>query len=100
MAEIKKFPDGPHFPESEVDNTGSGPDFPGSSGDRERGKFRPSATPRLTTVAISDDDGQPVNLSTNDILLEILAHQKAILAALALLSQSERFEPLDAFRAG
>jgi len=42
------------------DTTGLGSDFPGSGGDRERGKFRESAYPRLTTVAISNDDGSDV----------------------------------------
>ena len=86
------------FPESQVDTTGSGPDFPGSSGDRERGKFRPSTTPRLTLVAVTGDDGRAVTLTTNQILLEILAYQKAILAALSFLSESEPFEPKDALR--
>lgn len=87
------------FPESLVDTTGAGPDFPGSSGDRERGRFRPSATPRLTQVAVTGDDGQPVVLTTNQILLEILAVQKALLMALSFLSQSEPFEPADAVKA-
>lgn len=87
------------FPESESYSTGpSLPDFPGSSGDRERGKFRPSATPRLTQVAVTGDDGKAVTLTTNQILLEILAYQKAILIALSYLSESESFAPDDALR--
>lgn len=86
------------FPESLIDSTGVGPDFPGSSGDRERGRFRPSATPRLTQVAVTGDDGKSVTLTTNQILLEILAYQKAILTALAYLSESEPFAPDDALR--
>ena len=87
------------FPESQVDTTGSGPDFPGSSGDRERGKFRPSGTPRLTQVAVTGDDGRAVTLTTNQILLEILAYQKAILTALSYLSNSAEFEANDPLRA-
>ena len=86
------------FPESLVDSTGLGADLPGSSGDRERGKFRPSATPRLTQVAVTGDDGKAITLTTNQILLEILAYQQAILAALSFLSESEPFEPKDALR--
>ena len=87
------------FPESQVDTTGSGPDFPGSSGDRERGKFRPSGTPRLTQVAVTGDDGQPVALSTNQLLEQILVYQQAILMGLAFLSASEPFSPDDALKA-
>ena len=50
------------FPGSATDHgsTGMGPDFPDSAGDRERGKFRPGQFPRLTTVAVSNDDGSPI----------------------------------------
>ena len=87
------------FPESLVDSTGLGADLPGSSGDRERGKFRPSATPRLTQVAVTGDDGKAITLTTNQILLEILAYQKAILTALSYLSNSAEFEANDPLRA-
>ena len=69
------------FPESLVESTGSGPDFPGSSGDREKGKFRPSATPRLTQVAVTGDDGKPVTRTTDQLLEEILLWQKAAVIA-------------------
>ena len=98
MEGIKKFPGGPRFPESEVDNTGLGPDFPGSSGDREKSKFRPSATPRLTQVAVTGDDGKPVTLTTNEILLEILAYQKGILTALSFIANGADFEAQDALK--
>ena len=64
------------FPESLVQSTGSGPDFPGSSGDRERGKFRPSATPRLTDVAVVGDDGLPIARTTDQLLAELLLWTK------------------------
>ena len=54
------FPPTRPFPESRFDSSGGGPDFPGSAGDREQGKFRPSAIPRLVQVAVVDDDGRPV----------------------------------------
>lgn len=77
----------PHeFPESLRDSTGLGPDFPGSSGDREKGKFRPSAIPRLTQVAVTGDDGKPVALTTEQLLAEILLWQKAMVLVLSLQS--------------
>jgi hypothetical protein len=45
---------------SVIDSTGLGPDIPSAAGDRERGKFRESSTPRLTVVAVSNDDGTPI----------------------------------------
>lgn len=86
----------PPFPESlRESNPGSGPDFPGSSGDRERGKFRPSATPRLVTVAISGDDGRPIARTTEELLGDILVYQRAILLALSLTADGVGFTPED-----
>ena len=65
-------------PSAYGDSTGLGPDFPSSAGDRERGKFRPSMYPRLTTVAISDDEGNPISMTSEDLLAEILLELKAI----------------------
>ena len=70
---------------------GAGQDFPGSSGDRERGKFRQSATPRLTTVAVVGDDGEPTTLSLEQVLSELLMYQKATVLALSLLAEGEAF---------
>lgn len=86
------------FPQSRNESTGAGPDFPGSAGDRERGKFRPSASPRLTNVAVVGDDGTPVARSTEEILEEILLYQKAILLALAQVAQGESFDPEEQLR--
>ena len=83
------------FPESLRDTTGAGPDFPGSSGDRERGKFRPSATPRLTTVAIASDDGSPVAKTTDELLGELLLWQKAGVIATMLQAAGARFSITD-----
>ena len=68
----------PHeFPQSLVStHEGAGPDFPGSSGDRERGKFRPSETPRLTSVAVVGDDGLPIPRTTDQLLAELLLWTK------------------------
>lgn len=79
------------FPQSRTESTGAGPDFPGSSGDRERGKFRPSATPRLDVVAVAGDDGLPIALTTEELLGELLLWQKAMVLALSLFSQQEAF---------
>ena len=69
------------FPESRTQSTGGGPDFPGSAGDREKGKFRPSGTPRLTQVAVTGDDGQPVVRTTDELLEELLLWQKGMVIA-------------------
>ena len=47
-------------------------DFSGSSGDRERGKFRPSQYPRLYTSAVVNDDGTPVAGDTNALLAGVI----------------------------
>ena len=83
------------FPESLRATTGAGPDFPGSSGDRERGKFRPSATPRLTNVAVVGDDGQPIAKTTEELLGELLLWQKANVLALILQAEGTTFSVED-----
>lgn len=74
------------FPQSRRETTGAGPDFPGSSGDRERGKFRPSETPRYDVVAVGRDDGRAVTKTTDELLAEVLLWQKAMVLALSLLA--------------
>ena len=55
------WPPSAPFLESQQDSLGdNAPDFPGSSGGREQGKFRPSATPKLTQVAVTNDDGTQI----------------------------------------
>lgn len=82
------------FPESQRDTLGgNAPDFPGSSGDRERGKFRPSATPTLTTVAVVGDGGESLAPRTTEALLaDVLLQQKAIVLGLSLLTGVDLLE--------
>ena len=66
------------FPEAQRDSFGDGtPDFPGDSGGREKGKFRPSAVVKLTTIAVVNDDGTVIGtaqIATNEEqLLELRA---------------------------
>ena len=51
-------------------------DFSGSSGDRERGKFRPSQYPRLYTSAVVNDDGTSIAFTMEAILGAILLEAK------------------------
>ena len=60
------------------------PDFPSSAGDRERGKFRASATSRLTQVAVTDDSGEPLGKSTDQILEELVYEVRLLRHALVL----------------
>ena len=85
------------FTQSRTETTSSGPDFPGSSGDRERGKFRPSDTPRLTRVAVSGDDGQAVVATTDELLGEILMWVKAMVRAQVLTASGDDFDLEDLF---
>lgn len=80
------------FPESRTESTGAGPDFPGSAGDRERGKFRPSATPRLTQVAVVGDDGKPVALTTEQLLADLVLWQKVTVVLLLRISEDSTLE--------
>lgn len=73
-------------------NAGAGTDFPGSSGDRERGKFRPSATPRLTAVAVTNDDGTTVAGTLAESLDLLLQYQRAIVLGLSLLTDADLFD--------
>lgn len=68
----------------EAESTGLGPDFPGSAGDRERGKFRPSSHPRLTQIAVTTDDGQPIATGTDEILRELVYEVRLLRHALVL----------------
>lgn len=72
-------PNATPFPASQRDTTGHGPDFPGSAGDREAGKFRPSAFPRLDQVAVTNDDGTPLfGLIPTDLLEQLVMELRAI----------------------
>lgn len=67
-----------------TDSTGLGPDFPGSAGDRERGKFRPSKSPRLTKIAVCDDEGEPIGTSTDQLLDELVLEVRLLRQSLVL----------------
>ena len=75
------------FPQEMTSDTESGPNFPGSSGDRERGRFRPSVTPRRTTVAVAGDDGEALTRNTDALLRELLLWQKAALIGFVYQAQ-------------
>lgn len=66
-----------------TETTGLGPDWPSSAGDRERGKFRPSRHPRLTTVAVTMED-EEVTKDTNELLEEVIFEIRLLRQALAL----------------
>ena len=88
------------FPQTTKDTVGdNAPDFPGSSGGREQGKFRPSSTPKLTTVAVVGDDGRPIGYSDLGVLQDLLVYQRAILQALAWSAAGEEFTVEDALNA-
>lgn len=69
----------------EPGSTGLGPDFPESAGDREKGKFRPSNYPRLTRVAISNDDGTDVGEASFWLEESLLLELRAIRLGIQLL---------------
>ena len=96
MTPLRGWPPLHPFPESQRDSTGSNaPDFPGSSGGREQGKFRASGEPLLTTVAVVGDDGQPVGMTTDERLDEVILYQRAMLIALGMLVDRSVDELLD-----
>ena len=76
-----------------TDSTGLGPDMPGSGGDRERGKFRPSVYPRLTTVAVVGDDGEAIgagfagSVEENTLLLRAIVLGLTIITEVDLLQE-------------
>ena len=46
--------------------------FSGSSGDREKGKFRPSKYPRLYNIGVTNDDGSPVAEGVEELLVKLI----------------------------
>ena len=85
----QRFPPWPPltpFPESLEDTVGDGaPDFPGSSGDRERGKFRPSKTPKLTQVSVVNDDGTVIGYALIPFAEDQLIYLQAIVRGLEII---------------
>lgn len=77
------FPPNAPFPESRIDSVGdNAPDFPGSAGGREQGKFRPSATPKLTQIAVVNDDGTQIGTALVPSNEEIAFWIRALYAGL------------------
>lgn len=66
-------------------STALGPDFPESAGDREKGKFRESAYPRLTQIAVTNDDGTPIGAGVLSTEEETLLELKAIRIGIQLM---------------
>ena len=78
------------FPESQRDTVGdSSPDFPGSSGGREQGKFRPAKIPKLTKVAVCNDDGSVLGYAMVPYLEEIGYWIRALYAGMIAAGTAE-----------
>ena len=67
-------------------STGLGPDFPESAGGREMGKFRESIYPRLTRIAVANDDGTDIGSEASAVADETLLYQKAMVLGLSILT--------------
>ena len=90
LRDVPGFPAGNPFPESTKDSRGQGdPDFPSGAGPREAGKFRPSATPGLTKVAVPNDDGTQIGTALVPVNEEIAFWLKAMYAGMILKGQAE-----------
>ena len=89
------FPPGAPFPESTRASTGGGADFPESAGDREHGRFRPSATPRLVQVAVTNDDGTVIGHAIVESNAEIAMYLRAIAKGIADLNSVSLDELLE-----
>ena len=84
------FPPTAPFAEGQRDSVGDGaPDFPGSSGGREQGKFRPSATPKLTQVAVVNDDGTQIGTALVPSSEETAFWIRAMYAGMVLKGTAE-----------
>lgn len=78
------------FPETQKDTVDDGaPDFPSSPGDREKGKFRPSATPKLDTIAVVNDDGTQIGTALVPSNEEVAFWLRALYAGLVLKGMAE-----------
>ncbi len=87
---LPPFPFVHPFPESTRNTTGRGADFPGAGGDREHGKFRPAAEPRLTRVAVALEDSfgndsmASAFLELTSVMNELLREVKALRLGLVM----------------
>ena len=79
------------FPGSQSSATGHGPDFPSDAGDRERGKFRPSSEPRLTTLAVVNDDGTQIGYAIAPQLDELTYLMRLVVQGLSYLTGEDLF---------
>lgn len=75
---------GLYGPDKTSGTTGIGPDYPESAGDRERGKFRPSAYPRLTQIAVTDDEGEPILKTQEELLTELILEIRTLRHAMII----------------
>ena len=90
MAQFTAWPPTEPFPESLRDSTGGlGPDFPTSGGDRERGKFRAARLPRLTTLAVVNDDGSEVGSGLQSDPGETVLLLKAMVLGLSITTDTD-----------
>lgn len=90
MNDYPKWPPTAPFPESQRDSTKDGsPDFPTSAGAREQGKFRPSSTPKLTQVAVTNDDGTVIGHAIVESNDEVVFWIKAMYAGLIAAGMAE-----------
>lgn len=84
------WPPGNPFPESQIDTLGDGaPDFPTSAGAREQGKFRPSETPKLTQIAVTNDDGTVIGTALIPNVEEVSFWIRAMYAGMILKGTAE-----------
>ena len=80
-----RWPPSAPFPAAGRDTLQDGtPDFPSGAGPREQGKFRESATPKLTQVAVVNDDGTQIGTALIPSNEEIAYWIRALYAGLVL----------------
>ncbi len=87
---------GKYGPDTSGGSTGLGPDFPESAGDRERGKFRPSDIPRLTTIAVTNDDGSGIGSLECALLREVLLELRMLRLGMVMTGAAEEVLPEEA----
>ena len=83
---------GLYGPDTSRGSTGLGADFPQSSGERERGKHRPSKYHRLNTIAVVNDDGEDITAETNELLRSLLAETRRLRRGLMMSGVSEEVD--------
>ena len=76
------------------DYEGLGPEFPASSGDRERGRFRESQYPRLVQVAVSNDDGTAITAALQSDIQELTREVRLLRQSLVMVGLAAPLEEL------